>query len=255
MAKRYLIAGNWKMNKTSGEAKALVEGIVAAVGKQTSVDVAVCPTFTSLETASKALAGSSVKLGAQNMYPKPSGAYTGEISADMLLDFGCTYVVLGHSERREYFKETDEFINEKVKSALSAGMKPILCVGETLEQREGGSTIDVVSKQVLGGLKDVPASQAENVVVAYEPVWAIGTGKTATPAMAQEVHAEIRKNLVSLFEEAGNNIQILYGGSMKPENAEALLKEKDIDGGLIGGASLKADSFASLVNTAISLSK
>lgn len=251
MARRYFIAGNWKMNKTSSEAAALAKGVVEAVGKVESVDIAVCPTFTSLESASRELAGSTVKLGAQNMYFEKSGAFTGEISADMLKELGCTYVILGHSERREYFKECDCLINKKVKAALEAGIKPILCVGETLGQREAGQTINVVSAQTKGGLESLTSEQAANVVIAYEPVWAIGTGKTATPEMAQEVHAEIRKVLAGMFgDETAEGMQILYGGSMKPENADQLLAQKDIDGGLIGGAALKADSFAALVKSA-----
>ena len=254
MARRYFIAGNWKMNNTASKAVELINGINAQIAGETSVDVAVCPTFTALDASSKALAGSNVKLGAQNMYTKASGAYTGEISADMLKEFNCAYVILGHSERREYFKETDEFINEKVKAVLANGMKPILCVGEKLEEREAGNTIAVVSKQTSEGMAGLSAEDAQKVVIAYEPVWAIGTGKTATPAMAQEVHAEIRKVLADLFgAEAAENIQILYGGSMKPENADDLLKEKDIDGGLIGGAALKADSFVALVKSAAKL--
>ncbi len=251
MARRYFIAGNWKMNKTSSEAAALAKGVVEAVGKVESVDIAVCPTFTSLESVSRELAGSTVKLGAQNMYFEKSGAFTGEISADMLKELGCTYVILGHSERREYFKECDCLINKKVKAALLAGIKPILCVGETLGQREAGQTINVVSAQTKGGLESLTSAEAANVVIAYEPVWAIGTGKTATPEMAQEVHAEIRKVLAGMFgDETAEGMQILYGGSMKPENADQLLAQKDIDGGLIGGAALKADSFAALVKSA-----
>ena len=251
MARRYFIAGNWKMNNTAAKANELIGAINAQIASETSVDVAVCPTFTALDAASKALAGSNVKLGAQNMYVKASGAYTGEIAADMLKEFGCAYVILGHSERREYFKETDAFINEKVLAVLANGMKPILCVGEKLEEREAGKTIDVVSKQTEGGLAGVSKEDAEKIVIAYEPVWAIGTGKTATPEMAQEVHAEIRKILAKLFgADTAEKIRILYGGSMKPENADALLAEKDIDGGLIGGAALKADSFVALVNSA-----
>lgn len=254
MSRRYFIAGNWKMNNTAAQATVLIKGINEKVGTQTKVDVAVCPPFTALDAASKALAGSTVKLGAENMYPKASGAYTGEIAADMLKEFGTSYVILGHSERREYFKETDEFINEKVKAVLANGMKPILCVGETLAEREAGSTIAVVSTQTKGGMAGLSKEDAKNVVIAYEPVWAIGTGKTATPAMAQEVHAEIRKVLAEMFGEVAEDMQILYGGSMKPENADALLAEKDIDGGLIGGAALKADSFVALIESAIKLS-
>ena len=251
MARKYFIAGNWKMNKTAAEAVALIDGIKAGAGNQTKVDVAVCPTFTALDAASKALAGSTIKLGAQNMYTKASGAYTGEISADMLKEFACAYVILGHSERREYFKECNCFINEKVKAVLANGMKPILCVGEKLEEREAGKTIEVVSEQTIKGLAEISKEDAKNVVIAYEPVWAIGTGKTATPEMAQEVHAEIRKILTDLFgADVAEEMQILYGGSMKPENAPELLAQKDIDGGLIGGAALKADSFLALIKAA-----
>ncbi len=251
MARKYFIAGNWKMNKTAAEAVVLINEINAKAGSQTKVDVAVCPTFTALDAASKALKGSTVKLGAQNMYTKESGAYTGEIAANMLKEFDCAYVILGHSERREYFKECDCFINEKVKAVLANGMKPILCVGEKLEEREGGKTIEVVSGQVIKGMADVSKEDAKNVVIAYEPVWAIGTGKTATPEMAQEVHAQIRKDLTNLYgADVAEDMQILYGGSMKPENAPALLAQKDIDGGLIGGAALKADSFCALIDAA-----
>lgn len=255
MSRKYFIAGNWKMNNTAARAAELIGEIKAQIGGETAVEVAVCPTFTALDAAGKALAGSKIKLGAQNMYFQPSGAYTGEISADMLKEFGCEYVILGHSERREYFKEDDALINKKVKAVIANEMKPILCVGEKLEEREAGKTIEVVSKQTLGGLDGLSKEDAEKIVIAYEPVWAIGTGKTATPAMAQEVHAEIRKILANLFGgETAEKIQILYGGSMKPENADDLLKEKDIDGGLIGGAALKAGSFVSLVKSALKLS-
>ena len=185
------------------------------------------------------------------MYFEKSGAFTGEVAADMLKEFGCAYVILGHSERREYFKECNCLINKKVKAVLANGMKPILCVGEKLEEREAGKTLDIVSEQTVKGLEGLTKDEAANVVIAYEPVWAIGTGKTATPAMAQEVHAAIRKILSDAFgSEVAEGIQILYGGSMKPENADALLAEKDIDGGLIGGAALKADSFVALVESA-----
>lgn len=251
MSRKYFIAGNWKMNKTAAEATVLIEAINEKAGSQTKVDVAVCPPFTALDAASKALAGSTVKLGAQNMYFEKSGAYTGEIAADMLKEFGCTYVILGHSERREYFKECNCLINKKVKAVLANGMNPILCVGEKLEEREAGNTLDIVSEQTVKGLEGLTAAEAEKVVIAYEPVWAIGTGKTATPAMAQEVHAAIRKILADTFgAEVAEKMQILYGGSMKPENADALLAEKDIDGGLIGGAALKADSFVALIESA-----
>ena len=239
------------MNKTAAETTSLIKATNEKAGSQTKVDVAVCPPFTALDAASKALAGSTVKLGAQNMYFEKSGAYTGEIAADMLKEFGCTYVILGHSERREYFKECNCLINKKVKAVLANGMNPILCVGEKLEEREAGKTLDIVSEQTVKGLEGLTAAEAEKVVIAYEPVWAIGTGKTATPAMAQEVHAAIRKVLADTFgAEVAEKMQILYGGSMKPENADALLAEKDIDGGLLGGAALKADSFVALIESA-----
>jgi triosephosphate isomerase len=247
---KILIAGNWKMNKTSAEAKTLCAEIVAGCGKETKVDVAVCPPFTALESAASALKGSNVILGAQNVYVKADGAYTGEISTGMLVEVGCKAVILGHSERRQYFKETDEFINEKSLVALKAGLMPIICVGETLAEREAGKMLEVVTRQTVGALKGMSEADAAKIVIAYEPVWAIGTGKTATPAMAQEVHAAIRKLLVEQFGKAGNGVRILYGGSMKPENASELLDQQDIDGGLIGGAALKSKSFLELVTIA-----
>ena len=250
-SRRKLIAGNWKMNKTSADAVALVTDIVAAVGRQTDVDVVVCPPFTSIEAVAKALDGSAVKLGAQNMHPEASGAFTGEISAPMLRALFATHVILGHSERRASFGETDAFINKKVLAALKNQLKPILCVGETLAEREAGATLKVVQTQLEGGLDGVSKEQAPSVVIAYEPVWAIGTGKVATTEQAQEVHAFIRGLLVKLFGEAiAQKVRILYGGSMKPANAPELLAQKDIDGGLIGGASLEARSFVELVNAA-----
>jgi triosephosphate isomerase len=191
-----------------------------------------------------------VSLGAQNLYVKESGAYTGEISAGMLVATGCSCVILGHSERRQYFAESDAFVNEKSLVALKAGLSPIICVGETLAEREAGKTIEVVTSQTVGALKGMTAADAAKIVIAYEPVWAIGTGKTATPEMAQEVHAVIRKLLVAQFGDAGKGVRILYGGSMNPSNASALLDQQDIDGGLIGGASLKSASFVELVTIA-----
>ncbi len=239
------------MNKTASEGVDLIKEISSAIGLKTEVGVVVCPPFTALESAAKGLEGSNVQLGAQNMYPKAEGAYTGEVSPVMLRSLFCTYVILGHSERREYFAESDAFINEKVLAALESNLKPILCVGETLDQREAGETMSVVKTQLEGGLVGVDTDSAESVVIAYEPVWAIGTGKTATPEMAQEVHAEIRKLLVARFGQAvANKIRILYGGSMKPGNASELLEQADIDGGLIGGASLQAKSFIELVEIA-----
>ena len=249
--RKYLIAGNWKMNKTAAEGADLVREINLAVGQETEVGVCVCPPFTALESAAKELEESNVQLGAQNMHPKSEGAYTGEISPVMLRSLFCTFVILGHSERREYFTESDAFINEKVKAALESNLKPILCVGETLEQREAGDTISVIKTQLEGGLADIDADGAEAIVIAYEPVWAIGTGKTATPEMAQEVHGMIRAWLTERFNDTvGGKIRILYGGSMKPNNASELLDQEDIDGGLIGGAALTSKSFAELVKIA-----
>jgi len=250
-SRKKLIAGNWKMNKTSSDAVSLVQEIVAAIGKQTDVDVVVCPPFTSLESVGKALDGSNLKLGAQNVHPEASGAYTGETSVGMLRALFASYVIIGHSERRSYFHETDAFINQKVLAALKGQLKPILCVGETLGQREAGETLRVVQTQLEGGLEGVAKDQATSVVIAYEPVWAIGTGKVATTEQAQEVHAFIRSLLAKNFGDGvAEKIRILYGGSMKPSNAPELLGQKDIDGGLIGGASLESRSFVELVKAA-----
>ena len=239
------------MNKTSSDAVALVQEIVSAIGKQTEVDVVVCPPFTSLESVGKALDGANVKLGAQNVHPEPSGAYTGEISVGMLRALFSSYVIVGHSERRTYFAETDAFINQKVLASLKGQLKPILCVGETLGEREGGATLRVVQAQLEGGLEGVGKDLVTSVVVAYEPVWAIGTGKVATTEQAQEVHAFIRSLLAKNFGEAtAQKVRILYGGSMKPANAPELLGQKDIDGGLIGGASLESRSFLDLIKAA-----
>ncbi len=251
MIRKKLIAGNWKMNKTSADAVALVQEIVTAVGRNTDVDVVVCPPFTSLESVFKAIDGSTVKLGAQNMHHEASGAFTGEISAGMLRSLFASYVILGHSERRTYFNETDAFINQKVLAALKAQLKPILCVGETLAEREEGSTLKVVQTQLEAALEGVSKDLATSVVIAYEPVWAIGTGKVATTEQAQEVHAFIRGLLAKIFGSASaGRMRILYGGSMKPANAPELLSQKDIDGGLIGGASLEARSFVELLQAA-----
>ena len=251
MIRKKLIAGNWKMNKTAADGVTLTKDIVAEIGRETSVDVVICPPFTALESAAHALEGQAVKLGAQNVHPEKSGAYTGEISAEMLRSLYVTHVILGHSERRSYFGETDAFINKKVVTSLASQLKPILCVGETLAEREAGTTLTVVQTQIEGGLKGVTAEQITTVIIAYEPVWAIGTGKVATTAQAQEVHAFIRDLLTKLYgAPLAQKVRILYGGSMKPSNAAELLAEKDIDGGLIGGASLEAKSFIELVKAA-----
>jgi triosephosphate isomerase len=251
MIRRKLIAGNWKMNKTAADGVALIKDITAEVGRVDTVDIVVCPPFTALESAARALEGQSVKLGAQNMHPEKGGAYTGEVSAEMLRALFVSHVILGHSERRTYFAETDAFINKKVVAALANQLRPILCVGETLAEREAGQTLAVVQRHVEGGLQGVGPDQAAGVVIAYEPVWAIGTGKVATTAQAQEVHAFIRDLLAKLYgAPVAQKVRILYGGSMKPSNAPELLAQKDIDGGLIGGASLEARSFIDLVRAA-----
>jgi triosephosphate isomerase len=254
--RKYLIAGNWKMNLNSAEGAELAKDVVSMVGPQTDVSVCVCPTFTTLEAVSKVVTDSNVSLGAQNMHYEASGAYTGEISAEMLRHLFCKFVILGHSERREYFGETDAIVNKKTLAALAASLKPIVCIGETLEERDAGKVNEVIKTQLEGALVGVTADAADALVIAYEPVWAIGTGKTATPEMAEEVHAEIRRLLAGLIgAEAADKVRILYGGSMKPENADELLAQPNIDGGLIGGAALKATSFAALVESAAKLSK
>ena len=254
--RKYLIAGNWKMNLNSAEGAELAKDVHQLVGPQTEVAVCVCPAMTSLEAVSSVLGDSNVSLGAQNMHFESSGAYTGEVSAEMLRHLFCNFVILGHSERREYFGETDEIVNKKTLAALAANLKPIVCVGETLEEREAGQVNAVIKTQLVGALAGVDASSADHLVVAYEPVWAIGTGKTATPAIAEEVHAEIRSLLTaSLGDVAADKVRILYGGSMKPENADELLAQPNIDGGLIGGAALKANAFAGIVASAVKLSR
>lgn len=249
--RKKVIAGNWKMNKTAGEAVTLTKDIIAEIGRETSVDIVLCPPFTALAAVAHELEGQAVRLGGQNMHPEKNGAYTGEISAEMLRTLYVTHVILGHSERRTYFGETDAFINKKVLTALANELKPILCVGETLAEREAGSTLAVVQRHVEGGLAGVKPEQITTVIIAYEPVWAIGTGKVATTAQAQEVHAFIRDLLTKLYgAPLAQKVRILYGGSMKPSNAAELLAEKDIDGGLIGGAALEAKSFIELVKAA-----
>jgi len=250
-SRKFLIAGNWKMNLNSAEGAELAKDIVSLVGAQTEVAVCVCPTATTLESVSKVVSGSNVQLGGQNMHFEASGAYTGEISAEMLRHLFCNFVILGHSERREYFGETDVIVNQKTLAALAANLKPIVCIGETLDEREAGKVNEVIKTQLEGALVGVTAASADALIVAYEPVWAIGTGKTATPEMAEEVHAEIRSLLAGLIgQEAADKVRILYGGSMKPENADDLLAQPNIDGGLIGGAALKASSFAALIESA-----
>ena len=250
--RKTIIAGNWKMNKTNKEAVEMLTELKEIVKGIDSVGIVIGAPFTALSDAVKAVAGSNIKIAAENVYPKESGAYTGEVSPVMLKEIGVEYVILGHSERREYFKESDEFINEKVKCVLAHGMTPILCIGEKLEDRETGRTNDVNKTQINGGLAGLTAEEAKKVVIAYEPVWAIGTGKTATPEIAEETHKAIREELAKMFgEEVANEITIQYGGSMKPENAQELLAQADIDGGLIGGASLKAQDFSKIVKAGL----
>lgn len=246
-----LVAGNWKMHTDREEAIALAQAIVANLGDPGLVHVAVCPPFVNLEVVRQVLEGSPIQLGAQNMHYEEAGAYTGEVSAAMLRAVGCRYVILGHSERRQYFGETDALVNRKVKRALQYGLVPIVCVGETLEERQAGQAEAVVTCQLQGVLESIELTSAEALVIAYEPVWAIGTGHTATPAQAQEMHALIRQLLVSRYGDAiGRALHILYGGSVKPDNAAALFAQPDVDGGLIGGASLKAADFIEIVRAA-----
>ncbi|MEI6515835.1 MAG: triose-phosphate isomerase [bacterium] len=250
--RKKIIAGNWKMNKLTADAAALASALKAKLADRTDVEVVICPTFTVLKTVGDVVAGTQVKLGAQNMHWEKDGAFTGEISADMLRDVGCQYVILGHSERRQFFGETDGGVNRKVKVALAANLTPIVCVGETLEEREANKTEDVVTTQVTKSLAGLDETSFRRIVVAYEPVWAIGTGRTATPAQAQEVHALIRKVLAKMCNPgAAQAVRIQYGGSMKPANARELMSQPDIDGGLIGGAALDAASFISIVEAAV----
>ena len=246
--RKVIVAGNWKMNKTAKEAAQFFNELKPLVADVKNAGIVIGAPFTALETATRETAGSNIKIAAENMNAKESGAYTGEVSPLMLKDLGVEYVILGHSERREYYHETDEIINEKVKSALAHDLKPILCFGETLEEREAGTTNDVVKTQITGGLKDVTAAEMANVVLAYEPVWAIGTGKTATPEQAQEVHAFIRGLLTDLYgKEVAENVTVQYGGSMNDANAADLIAQTDIDGGLVGGASLIPEKFAVII--------
>ena len=246
--RRKIVAGNWKMNKTPAEAKVLAAEIAAALGPDPCpVEVVVCPPAIDIPGVAEVLKGTQIGVGAQNMHNEPKGAFTGETSAAMLLDLGVKYTILGHSERRTYFADTDATVNAKTKAALAAGLTPIVCVGETLEERDAGKTDAVVAGQVRESLAGLGADLAK-VVIAYEPVWAIGTGRSATPQMAQEVHALIRRTLAEMSDGAtAEKIRIQYGGSMKPENAAELMAQPDIDGGLIGGAALKADSFLAIV--------
>lgn len=247
MARKKIIAGNWKMNKTPSEAKALVE-LLAPLVQNDDVDVVYCVPAIDIVPVVEAVKGSNVAVGAENMYVEESGAYTGEIAPAMLVDAGVKYVIIGHSERREYFKEEDAFLNKKVLKALEHGLTPILCCGETLEQRESGVTLDWIRLQIKSDMQGVTAEQAASMVIAYEPIWAIGTGKTATADQAEEVCKAIRECIAEIYDtDTAEKIRIQYGGSMNAGNCKELLAKPDIDGGLIGGASLKAD-FGEIVN-------
>ncbi len=251
--RKIIIAGNWKLNKNTAEAIELVSGIKEKASKITDVDIVVCPVFTVLSEVGKIVKDSNVGLGAQDVYWQDSGAFTGEISAPFLKDVGCQYVIIGHSERRQYFSETNETVNNKIKAALAHGLTPIVCIGENLEEREAGKAFDVIKDHIENSLKGFTPDEMKKMVIAYEPVWAIGTGKTATPEQAQEVHAFIRDLLKAMHnEQVAQSIRIQYGGSVKPENAKELIGQKDIDGALVGGAGLKADSFIGIIEGCLS---
>jgi triosephosphate isomerase len=250
--RKLIIAGNWKMNKTVAEALSLVDGLKRELASVKEVDIVVCPPFTALESVSKAIIDSNLRLGAQNMSEQGVGAYTGETAAVMLKEFSVRYVILGHSERRQYQKECDALIARKAAAVHAASLKPIVCVGETLAEREGGQTEKVLETQVRGSLAGLSKEQMEETVVAYEPVWAIGTGKTATTQQAQDAHAFIRKTLVAMLDEAtARKVRIQYGGSVKPNNARELMSQPDVDGALVGGASLEVRSFADIIKNSI----
>lgn len=246
--RKAIIAGNWKMNNTVSQAIKLAEDLKPLV-EDAACDVVICPTFVCLDAVLKAVEGTNIKVGAQNMYYKENGAFTGEISPVMLEEMGVHYVIIGHSERRQYFNETDETVNAKVKVALAHNLIPIVCCGETLEEREGNITEEVIGKQIKLDLSGLTEEDVKKIVIAYEPIWAIGTGKTATDEQANETIAFIRKTVSTMYgEEAANAVRIQYGGSVKPHTIKAQMKQSDIDGALVGGASLKAEDFAAIVN-------
>src|SRR5262245_34360520 len=250
--RKLIIAGNWKMNKTVAEALDLVRGCKLELSNVKEVDVVVCPPFTALAEVSKAILDSNIRLGAQNMSEHNVGAYTGEIAAVMLKEFSVRYVILGHSERRQYQKESNELIAKKALAVHAAALKPIVCVGETLAEREGGQTEKVLETQVRGSLAGLSKEQMVETIVAYEPVWAIGTGKTATTAQAQQTHAFIRRQLAKMFDESvARRVRIQYGGSVKPSNARELMSQPDVDGALVGGAALEVRSFADIIKNSI----
>ncbi|MBI2523212.1 triose-phosphate isomerase [Candidatus Woesearchaeota archaeon] len=246
-----LIAANWKMNKDIKEAVSFVKSFEKLIKNAKNIDIVICPPFTLFSELNQLLKNSKIKLGAQNMHFEDKGTFTGEISPLMLKDAGCEYVILGHSERRQYFNETDDLINKKVKSALRHNLKPILCIGETLQQRDNNKTREIIENQLINCLNDINENEIKNLVVAYEPVWAIGTGKNAAPEQAEEVHKFIRSLLLKIYnKKISDNARIIYGGSVKPENIKCLMKMKNINGTLVGGASLDPKSFAEICNAA-----
>jgi len=252
--RRPVIAGNWKMFKTVKEAVALVSELKKNLSNTVDREVIVAPPFTALTIVAQEIKGSIIKLAAQDCFWEKEGAYTGEISPSMLKDAGCSYVIIGHSERRQYFGETDDMVNKKVRAALDTGLIPIMCIGETLGEREEGKTFSVVERQLKGGMNTLPVNDSQDFIIAYEPVWAIGTGKTATPEQAEEVHSFIRNMLEKIYNlTIARGIRILYGGSVKPENIDELMAKPDIDGALVGGASLKADQFTRICQFKMSI--
>lgn len=251
-----IIAGNWKLNNTEKEAVELVTALRKGLADVDMVDIVVCPVFTVLPVVHDILLESNIGLGAQNVFWEDSGAYTGEISAPLLKDIGVQYVIIGHSERRQYFNETDETVNKRIKATLAQSLTPIVCVGEVLQEREDNKTFDVVQKQCEGAFSGLTTEDMEKIIIAYEPVWAIGTGKTATPEQAQEVHRFIRGLLTKMYDEnVAQSMCIQYGGSVKPENSAELMSQPDIDGALVGGASLKADSFIDIIKNSCSVTQ
>jgi len=250
--RKLIIAGNWKMNKTVDEALVLVNGLIREVNHVKEVDVVVCPPFTAMAAVSKAILDSNLRLGAQDMSEHPAGAFTGEIAAEMLKEFSVRYVILGHSERRQFQQESDDLVSRKARAALAASLKPIICMGETLEEREAGQMQTVIERQLRGSLAGLADNQAKETIIAYEPVWAIGTGRTASAEQAQEAHAFARSILANLFDETiAKHIRIQYGGSVKPGNARDLMSQPDVDGALVGGAALEERSFTDIIKNSI----
>ncbi len=250
MSRTPFICGNWKLHKNVADSVALAKGVAEGTAGLANIEVGIAPVFTNIHPVRQALGDTHLRVGAQNCWHEPQGAWTGELSPPFLKDVGCDFIIVGHSERRQHFGETDEGVNRKTKAVFEVGLTPIVCVGETLEQREAGKTLDVVGTQVRGALSGLDAAQIGTLVLAYEPVWAIGTGKTATTEQAQEVHADIRTLLRELAGDEADRVRIQYGGSVKPGNAAALLSQPDIDGALVGGASLKVDDFVAIANAA-----